>query len=111
MLLPYRTTWSEFEVQSLAFGILRKNLYPDYLVRGEYKFEHCRVDIAIWKPTPDKREADLICVVEVKKRANGNSKLQEAKYQQLLGVPVVFIQGGNDAYNAVELVKPYLVKS
>ena len=110
MLMPYRTSWSEFEVQSLAFAILRKNLYPNYLVRGEYKFDHCRVDIAIWKPTEDKRQAELICVVEVKKHANGNSKLQEEKYQRLLGVPVVFIQGGNDAYKALELITPYLTK-
>ncbi len=109
MLMPYRTSWSEFEVQSLAFAILRKNLYPDYLVRGEYKFDNCRVDIAIWKPTSDRRQAELICVVEVKKHANGNSKVQEAKYQALLGVPVIFIQGGNDAYNALDLVRPYLI--
>lgn len=110
MLMPYRTTWSEFEVQSLAFAILRKNLYPDYLVRGEYKFDHCRVDIAIWKPTEDKREANLVCVVEIKKTANGTNTTQSEKYQKLLGVPCIYIRGGSDAYNAVELIKPYLVK-
>lgn len=102
----YKKQWSEFEVQSLAYGILRKNLYPDYLVRGEYKFPVCRVDIAIFKPQD---EPKLLCVLEVKKTEGANDDTKQlAKYRELLGVPVILIKGGKDAYNVLELVKPYL---
>lgn len=107
-LLDYKGTWSEFEVQSLAFSILRKNLYPDYFIRGEYKFPYCRVDIAVWKPTDDRSKANLICVLEVKKTANGKSTSQAERYNQLLNVPVIYIRGSEDAYNVLALVKPYL---
>jgi len=103
----YKKMWSEFEVQSLAFGILRKQLYPTYLVRGEYKFEKCRVDIAIFKSYPDK-EPELKCVVEVKKTANGVSFAQGERYTDELKVPCVYVRGIEDAYKVMEKVTPYL---
>lgn len=105
----YKKQWSEFEIQSLAYGILRKNLYPDYLVRGEYKFPQCRVDIAIFKPTEDRTNPQLLCVLEVKKSSQAHDDTKQlTKYRELLEVPVVLIRGGDDAYNVLKLVKDYL---
>lgn len=103
----YKQSWSEFEVQSLAFGILRKHLYPNYLVRGEYKFTKCRADIAIFKAHKDK-EPELKLIVEIKKSKNGTSTAQGLRYQELTGVPCVYIRGGEDAYNVINIVSEYL---
>lgn len=103
----YNSKWSEFEVQSLAFGILRKNLYPDYLVRGEYKMEKARFDIAIFKAHKDK-EPELKCVLEVKKNKYGTTTSQGERYSAITGVPTVYIRGGEEAYKVMELVKDYL---
>ena len=107
---PYKAQWTEFEVQSLTYAILRKHLYPTYWVRGEYHFPHCRVDIAIFKPASSKDEdPTLVCVVEVKKTADGyDYSNQQKRYSALLGVPCVYIRGGKDAYNALDLVSPHL---
>ena len=105
--MEYKKQWTEFEVQSLAFGILRKTLYPDYLVRGEYKFPGCRVDIAIFKSHKN-RDPELKLVVEVKKSTNGTAEGQKIRYEKLLNVPCVYVRGGEDAYKVVELVQPYL---
>ena len=103
----YKKQWSEFEVQSLAYGILRKQLYPSYFVRGEYKFDKCRVDIAIFKPQ-EEGDPILKCVVEVKKSAIGGSTRQGERYENLLGVPCVYVRGGEDAYKILSLVEQYL---
>ena len=105
--MEYKKQWTEFEVQSLAFGILRKNLYPDYLVRGEYKFPGCRVDIAIFKAHKD-RDPELKLVIEVKKNPAGYGVGQQIRYEALLNVPVIYVRGGEDAYKVVEMVHPYL---
>jgi hypothetical protein len=106
----YKAQWTEFEVQTLAYGILRKHLYPTYLVRGEYQFPQCRIDIAVFKPAPSKdQEPTLLFVIEVKKTTNGyDYRNQQQRYQALLGVPCVYIKGGHEAYNVLELVSPYL---
>jgi len=104
----YKSQWSEFEVQSLAYGILRKNLYPNYLVRGEYKFPKCRIDIAIFKCTEDRANPELKCVVEIKKSSNGTSENQGLRYEDLLGVPCIYIRGGQEAYKILEKVTPFL---
>lgn len=105
--MSYKASWSEFEVQSLAFGILRKNLYPSYLIRGEYKFDKCRVDIAIFKAHPDK-EPELKLIVEIKKSPNGHATAQGERYTHATGVPCVYVRGGSEAYKVLELVQPYL---
>lgn len=105
--MSYKAQWSEFEVQSLAFGILRKNLYPNYLVRGEYKFPKCRVDIAIFKAHKD-QEPELKLIVEVKKISTGTGTGQQMRYEEITGVPCIYVRGGDDAYNVMKLVAPYL---
>lgn len=103
----YKKQWSEFEVQSLAYSILRKNLYPDYLVRGEYKFETCRFDIAVFKAHPD-QEPELKLVIEVKKSPTGWTTAQASRYSDVAKVPCIYIRGGEQAYKVVEMVQPYL---
>lgn len=105
--MSYKKTWSEFEVQALAYSILRKNLYPDYLVRGEYKFPKSRVDIAVFKAHQD-REPELKVIIEVKKSSNSRSTSQGEKYTEITGVPCVYVRGGEDAYNILNLVTPHL---
>lgn len=103
----YKQQWSEFEVQSLAFSILRKHLYPTYLVRGEYKFDGCRVDIAIFKANKE-TEPELKLVLEVKKNPSGTTISQGTRYEDLLGVPCLYIRGAKDAYDVVNIVQPHL---
>ena len=103
----YKEQWSEFEVQSLAYGILRKHLYPEFLVRGEYKFPFCRTDIAVFKAHPDK-EPELKLILEVKKSSQGTTITQGQRYEELLGVPCIYIRGVSDAYKVVTLAQPYL---
>jgi hypothetical protein len=103
----YKKQWSEFEVQALAYGILRKNLYPNYLVRGEYKFDTCRCDIAIFKAHKDK-DPELKVVVEIKKNPNGTTTSQGIRYSEALGVPCVYIRGGEEAYKVLDTVRPHL---
>lgn len=103
----YKKQWSEFEVQALAYSILRKNLYPDYLVRGEYKFEKCRFDIAIFKAHKEK-EPELKLVLEVKRSPIGYTTAQGSRYSEATGVPCLYIRGGEEAYKVMETVQEYL---
>jgi len=103
----YKKQWSEFEVQALAYSILRKNLYPNYLVRGEYKFEKCRFDIAVFKANQG-IEPTLKVVLEVKKSPTGTTTSQGTRYSEAAGVPCVYIRGGEEAYKVMDLVAPYL---
>ena len=110
---PYKALWTEFEVQSLAYAILRKHLYPTYLVRGEYQFPQCRIDIAIFKPSSSKdQDPTLVCVVEVKKTVDGyDYSNQQQRYEALLGVPCIYVRGGKAAYDVLALVSPHLNNS
>ena len=105
--MNYKSQWTEFEVQSLAYGILRKHLYPGYLVRGEYKFDACRCDIALFKAHKD-REPELKLIIEIKKSANGDSVSQGERYEDLLKVPCVYIRGVEEAYKVLSKVSEYL---
>lgn len=107
----YNKQWTEFEVQSIAYGILRKNLYPEYLVRGEYIFpateaqRGLRADIAIFKAGV---EPELVCIVEVKKSETTHSTRQGERYTKRTGVPTVYVRGGSQAFKVMDLVKPVL---
>jgi hypothetical protein len=105
----YKAQWTEFEVQSLAFGILRKSLYPHFLVRGEYKFPGCRPDITIWKAHKE-REPELVLILEVKKSPNGSYEGQKVRYEGIRDVPCLYIRGQNEAYKVMSLVGEYLYK-
>jgi hypothetical protein len=103
----YKAQWTEFEVQSLAYGILRKHLYPGYLVRGEYKFPSCRTDIAVFKAHKDK-EPELKFVIEIKKSSTGEATKQGERYEDLLGVPCIYVRGADEAYKVLSKVSEYL---
>lgn len=118
----YSSSWSEFEVQSLAFSILRKALYPKYLVRGEFFFpkdnleayplsaKGSKIDIVIFKPWEDKKPPVPILLIEVKKGDKSESTTQGENYSKRIGVPCIYCRGQKDAYNILELVQPYLNK-
>jgi hypothetical protein len=93
----YNILWTQFETQSLAFGILRKQLYPNYLVRG-YTGK-----IVVYKPTVDKTNPIKLLTVIVQASESsdnqGFTKTGENEYT---------LVGGNTAYQIVNLVKPLL---
>lgn len=105
--MQYKSAPTEFEVQSLAFGILRKNLYPEYLIRGEYAFPKMRADIAIFKAHKE-RAPELMCIIEVKKSSNGYETAQKTRYEDLTGVTCVYIRGYEEAYDVINRVKEFL---
>lgn len=107
IIMEYKKKWSEFEVQALAYGILRKNLYPNFLVRGEYKFDKCRCDIAIFRAFKDK-DPELVLVIEVKKNPEGTTISQGTRYEDLLGVPCIYVRGAEDAYKVLNLIAPHI---
>lgn len=93
----YTTQWTQFETQSLAFSILRKQLYPDYLVRGDFG------EIRIYQPTVDKTKPIHLLTLKVQPSMNpenqGFQKLSEKEY---------LLIGGNEAYKVVDHIKPLL---
>lgn len=93
----YSTLWTQFETQSLAFGMLRKALYPTYLVRGEHG------KILVYRPTLDKNDPIHVLTINVhastKKEDEGFYQTGEWEYN---------LVGGTKAYNIVMLVVPVL---
>lgn len=95
--MNYSTLWTQFETQSLAFGMLRKALYPQYLVRGDFG------KIKIYKAGEDKNNPLFVLTINVhastKKEDDGFYKIDENEYN---------LVGGTSAYNIVMLVVPEL---
>jgi len=113
----YSHSWTEFEVQSLAYSILHKTLYPKFIVRGEYFFPKteiqrgCKLDIAIFLPGKYKDPPKLILIIEVKKGQKSKSEKQGKRYSDRLnGIPYLYIRGKEDAYNVLNLIQPYICK-
>ncbi len=97
----YSKSWTQFETQSLAFAVLRKTLYPEYLVRGDHG------QIKIYKPTVNTSAPILKLIVKVEaSAAQENCKAELLAAQD--NIPVLLIVGGTTAYGAADLVKPYL---
>lgn len=114
----HESAWTEFELHSAIFGHLRKNLYPEYLVRGEYVFitsegMQLRPDISIFLPHKGK-PATLLCAIEIKTDNNTfNPHLLETqltKYRENLPVPVLFFQGRAALKTVLEEVREVLSK-
>lgn len=97
----YSKLWTQFETQSLAFAVLRKQLYPEYLVRGDYG------NIRIYKPTVDTNNPILKLIVKVEASPNASDSRSELLPAQD-NIPVLLLVGGTMAYSVVDLVKPYL---
>lgn len=108
----HEIAWTEFELHSAIFGHLRKNLYPDFLVRGNYTFitkddDQFRPDISIFKVVKGS-PAKLLLVIEIKGESSTSSKkndlLQVEKYKKL-GVPVILTEGRKALQTILEDVK------
>ncbi len=106
-MTTYRPNPTTFEVQSLAFGILRKNLYPGYLIRGNYKFPKLQADIAIFKAHEDK-DPTLSLILQVKSSKQGYETAPTSRFEPLTSCPMVFVNGYDDAYKVLQLVSPHL---
>jgi hypothetical protein len=97
--MSYTKTWSQFETQSLAFGMLRKALFPKYLVRGDWGI------IRVYRPTADHNHPDLLLTIHV--RAT-DTAAQSGFYPSPDLVDNYVLAGGDMAWKIVSLVKPLL---
>lgn len=94
----YSKLWTQFETQSLAFGILRKNLYPKYLVRGYNGY------INILRPTENQFKPEKVLTIHV---TASDSKAQCGFFQREDKTEFLLV-GGDGAYKINEFIKPYL---
>jgi hypothetical protein len=93
----YSKLWTQFETQSLAFGILRKALYPTYLVRGYVG------KIVVYRPTADQLHPEKLLTIHVQA-----SDSVDKQGFSVSGEQECTLVGGNTAYKIVEHVKPLL---
>lgn len=105
----YNKIWTKFETHALAFSLLRKHLYPNYWVRGDYKLETLQGDIVLFKPAYG--EPVLKLIIQVEASNAGHTKSWENSVD-LVGkygdVQILRITGGEAAYNIRNIVTPYL---
>ena len=110
-MTTYNKIWTKFETQALAYSLLRKHLYPQYLVRGDYKLDQLRADIAIFKANYG-TEPTLRLVIHVAASKAPHETTNKTGDHELLteyqGIPVIKICGGEPAYNILKIVSPYL---
>lgn len=93
----YSTLWTQFETQSLAFGLLRKAIYPKYLVRGDFG------KIEIYRATIDKNDPIHVLTINV----HASTKKEEDGFFQV-GSNEFNLVGGQSAYSVVMKVVPEL---
>lgn len=86
----YSSLWTQFETQSLAFGLLRKALYPTYLVRGDHG------TICIWKATLDKTSPTYLFTIHV----HASTKKEEDMFYKRADGDF-HLSGGESAKNVV----------
>lgn len=93
----YSSLWTQFETQSLAFGLLRKALYPQYLVRGDFG------KIEIYKALLDKNNPLHVLTINV----HASTKKEDDTFTQL-DDNLFLLVGGNSAQNVVMKIVPEL---
>ena len=106
----YNKIWTKFETHALAFSLLRKNLYPHFLVRGDYKLETVRGDIVIFKAVYMK-DPILKCIIQIQASDATHTKTWQDSHSVIDhygDVPIIQIVGGEAAYNIRNIVAPYL---
>lgn len=106
----YNKIWTKFETHALAYSLLRKNLYPHFLVRGDYKLDTIRGDIVIFKAVYMK-EPILKIIIQVKASDSTHTKTWQDSHSivgEYEGVPIIEIVGGEAAYNIRNIIAPYL---
>lgn len=106
----YNKVWTKFETHALAYSLLRKNLYPQFLVRGDYKLTTLHGDIVIFKALYGK-DPLLKLIIQVKTSDASHTKDWRDSHT-VIGhyeeVPILEIVGGEAAYNIRNIVAPYL---
>ena len=110
-MFTYNKIWTKFETQALAYSLLRKNLYPQYLVRGDYKLDTLRADIAIFKANYGAEPTLRLILQVVASKSPHESTNKTATHENLTphqGIPVIRICGGEPAYNILNIVSSYL---
>lgn len=97
----YSRTWTDYETKSVAFGNLRKALYPTYLVRwlDDNLFY-------IYLPTADMNNPKLL--LKIKVRASVSAAEAHSILHTEEDVPTLHVVGGNKAYEIVKLVEPLI---
>lgn len=108
--MSYNKIWTKFETQALAYSLLRKHLYPHYLVRGDYKLDKVRGDIVIFKANyeTDPTLKLIIQVVASKTPHDTNPTLDHTILDPYYDLPIIQIRGGEAAYNILKIVNKYL---
>ncbi|MCK5611718.1 type I restriction enzyme HsdR N-terminal domain-containing protein [Candidatus Pacearchaeota archaeon] len=85
LTIKYPERISEFEIQSLTYGILRKE---GFIVRGEVKAYKSRLDIVVYD-----EQKKAVCIIEVKSRKRIRTRTkkykQVQKYEELFNLPVL----------------------
>lgn len=107
--MNYSQAWTEFEITSLAFSILRKHLYPAFLIRGDFQLEGCRAPIAVFKANKG-YPPTLKLIIEVKQPDNAVPTDSIKNYAEANNAVYVLIAGLNQAYKAVDLAQTHLFK-
>lgn len=102
----FKQTPTEYEIQHLAHVALAKG-YP--LVRGELIIKRpnmrgCRFDLVVFDS-----DGTMMFTVEVKRNPKATHHSKKAYYEQMAGVPNVFIAGWEQALNACDVVYKQLV--
>lgn len=97
--MSYKKTWTQFETQSLAFGLLRKALFPKYLVRGDFGF------ITIYRPTADTTKPEKLFSIYV---VATDTNKQSGFYPSNTHENSYVLAGGDQAWKVVDLVIPLL---
>ncbi len=105
----YTQSWTQFEIHSLAFSVLRKHLYPAFLIRGDFQLEGCRANIAIFKARKNQPPV-LKAIVEVKQPDDATPTQAIKSYAEQHQVGYVLIAGLKNAYKALDLVQDTLYK-
>lgn len=100
-IVPYNKRMSEFEIQSLIFGILKKE---GLTVRGEVKAHKSRLDLVVFD---EQKKAQCIIEVKsrVKQRKNPRKYKQIIKYEELFKLPVIICLNQTQVQDTVNEVK------
>lgn len=111
-----KVKWSEFEVQAVAWNILRAKLHKNYHVRGEYRLwfeppddepairDGIRLDIVIISKEND----EITAILQVKRNKTGRTRGKVHRIHQqssLSNIPLIVIEGMNEAIHIMDTVK------
>lgn len=94
----YKKTWTQFETQSLAFGLLRKALYPKYLVRGDLG------TITVYQPTADTTKPERLLTIYVMASDSAN----QSGFNPGNKPKEYVLVGGDMAWKVADLITPLL---